>query len=118
MSKARWRQLHESPLLAAGLAYILPRVPCQLYNWWASQDCAQPSQRDGPRTLHVGTQITDPPLSGSGRLYLKPAFGGRPTGTRRVVEPESAVFSSVECAGPPSMKSTLLSRGGWHGLAQ
>jgi hypothetical protein len=104
MSKARWCQLHESPLLAAGLAYIFPRVPFQLYSWWASQDCAQPPQRDCPRTPHAGMQIPDPPLSGSGELYLKPAFGGRPTGTRRVVEPESAVFSSLENAGPPSVK--------------
>ena len=112
MSKARWRQLHESPLLAAGLAYILPRVPCQLYNWWASQDCAQPSQRDGPRTLHAGTQIPDPPSREvADSILSRPSGEGRPA-------PESAVFSSVECAGPPSMKSTLLSRGGWHGLAQ
>ena len=55
MSKARWCQLQESPLSAAGLAYIFPRVPRQLYSWWALQDCAQPSQRDGPRTLGLRT---------------------------------------------------------------
>ena len=79
MSKARWRQLHESPLLAAGLAYIFPRVPCQLYSWWASQDCAQPPQRDGPRTLCAGKQIPDP-LSRevADSILSRPPGGSRP----------------------------------------
>ena len=97
MSKARWRQLHESPLLAAGLAYIFPRVPCQLYNWWASQDCAQPSQRDGPRTLHAGTQIPDPPSREvADSILSRPSGEGRPAPVESLnLNPPSSPLSSA-----------------------
>jgi hypothetical protein len=79
MSKARLYQLQEPPLSSAGLAYIFPRVPCQLYSWWALQDCAQPPQRDGPRTSRAGTQIPDPPSREvADSILSRPSGEGRP----------------------------------------
>ena len=80
-------------------------------------ECSQPSARRPPDSLR-GHADTGPPLSRSGRLYLKPASGGRPTDARLVVEPESAFFPFRECAGPPSIKKARYYRkvGGmaWH----
>ena len=98
MSRARCRQLLVSPLLAAGLALIFFFcMPCQLFCWCASQDCAQPSQRDGPRTLHAGTKIPDPPSREvADSILSRPSGEGRPAPVESLnLNPLSSPLSSA-----------------------
>jgi len=60
---------------------------------------------------------TGPPLSGSGRLYLKPVLGGnRPAPVKSLNLDPPSYLSQVRQT-PRSIKSTHYSRGRWRCLA-
>ena len=82
----------------------------------AHRKCPQPPAQRPPDSLR-GHADTGPPLSRGGRLYLKPASGGRPTDARLVVEPESAFFPFRGVHRTPVLEkhATLGKWGAWLG---